>query len=185
MDLRVHAERRVAGGVIQAAQWATLPGVPASALARLRPDAGDRLLAGYIAQARRLSMGLLGARRRGGTVCLAPPLGPAVLCLLPLACRQSAAGVDVELLVVGGLLAARGEPSGRLRLALVASGAAVEARIELSDYRPPLAGVPLLGPLYDRLQARVHAAHGARFLRWLARRWPRLLQVEASDMVDR
>ena len=37
------------------------------------------------------------------------------------------------------------------------------------------AGLPLMGALYDSIQARTHGLHGRRYIRWLAGHWQELM----------
>jgi hypothetical protein len=170
----IHEYRQVDRGTIRAEQWVELERAPAECLARLRPDAAERLLAGYFHEVSRLTLGLIRVRFEGERVEVSPPFGSPVLRFRVTERRQGSAGLGLTLQIVGGLLAQKIGERGQLSLALLPSGDHLEARIELVGYRPRLAGLPLIGRLYDLAQAYTHALHGRSFLRRLAREWPTL-----------
>jgi hypothetical protein len=177
--LQIHDERRVIGGTIRAIQWLALPNTTADDLQhRLRPDAPERLALAYLGEAGRLTFGLIRPRPRGEALDYRGPLGLAVLRFRVAERHLGANGVRLRLRVVGGLLAERGSERATLTVALEPADGRLVARLALEEYRPSVAGLPIVGRIHDFVQARVHSLHARRFLGRLAREWRALVLDE-------
>ena len=170
-------ERQVHDGVIRAVQTIALPGARADRLARARSDSLERIIQAYLRESQRMSCGAVGARYRADTIRFGPPIGPAVLRFRVAERRQAPDGWQLTLRIVGGLLAERGSQRGTLSVGILPADGSLVVRFVLDSYRPSVAGLPVIGPLYDCFQAWLHSLHARRFADRLARSWPELLGI--------
>jgi hypothetical protein len=137
---------------------------------RGRPGTLRRLLGAYFRVAERSSGGLMRVRWTSDapTVALCWPGLPLIVMGAPtVACENARRAISVP--VVGGLVAAQ-DGSARLAIVLTRCGTNVRLSVELDGYEPRAAHIWPVPWIY-RLQARLHARVGRRFLRRCARAW--------------
>jgi hypothetical protein len=161
--------RRLASpGEYESIQSVTLPCSPDTFDSYAQPDRLTRMLHGYFAVAAGSTLRLVRVRWEAD--------GPRFILILPLVTliamaepryESSADRRAISLAVIGGLLV-NPAASGCLAIALERRPPSLIASVELQQYQPRYARNAIIGWLYGRTQARVHAWVGRRFLRQFA-----------------
>jgi uncharacterized protein YbjT (DUF2867 family) len=160
----------VAGGELRSVQEVDLAPDAAAFERWGRPEALRQLLAGYFRVAEHSSGGLVRVRwaANSPTVALRWPALPLIAMGTPTV-ERDAARRAISVPILGGIIVARA-PSATLSVVLTRRSAGVRLSVELAGYRPrgdrawPIS-------LIHRLQARLHARVGQRFLHAFARGW--------------